>query len=1561
MTHKHTINKFFILLNLCLLSIFVHAQTFVPVNVTGFNHDIIAEGAGGSNRAEATTTTTFDDNAVSPSSDNVLYAKNFRGNANINTLPPFGLPDNGSIPSVNLPGAVYQLASYDRNNALVLRQQNSSGTLVLETPGVFSKIAFLGASSNGSSTFNFVLNFSDGTNFPTTFTVPDWFDGPNFAIKSIGRVYRRAIGGHQADQFNGDAENPRLYDNQITILAPFNQKILTSITITKTSSGGSTGIFAINGITPLNAPAAPVATAATNVNTNTFTANWQAVSGATAYFLDVSGTPTFSTLLPDYNNRNVGNVLSFNITDLPNAPVYYYRVRASNIAGISASSNTIDVCFLPNPTAVCNTITVSLNNTGNYSLTQADIRAIANGSKDNCGPPDNITFAVNRTSFTCDDQILGQPNNYAVELDGINDFIQSNATNVLKIQPLTVEAWVKPKLRDEVTTIYPNNVLSNDNPGLYGHGFGANINSTVNQITVQYQNGFRFIENAGLSSDTWQHIAVVYTPGNVKTYVNGQLRDDFNYLQSSLTGTGSFWIGKHNDDGTYGTRRFYKGQLDEVRVWHRALTGAEILNNMATTSVGDESDLKLYYTFEEGPGSSVVKDILGNADANFQADMNPQTSWVSPGAPVTPAVLGTSVILTVTNNKGNKSTCNATVSVEDITPPVAKCPTTSPTVVLDNAGNGVLTANALALGNSTDNCPTDLVETSPAMNFTCANVAGSTVILTATDASGNTGTCTAAIQIVDNIPPVAKCPATPPTVVISVNGPAMLAANALAGGNSTDNCSAGLLETSPARSFTCTDAPSALVNLTATDVGGNISTVSCPVNINDAAKPTAIINSGGRTVLEDVNPTITLNASGSTGAGNTPLQFRWSDGTTASMIVVSSAGVYTLTVTNTLNGCSSVASITITDNRSNIPPAPIATAATNVSTQSFKANWLPVTGAISYLIDVSESSTFQNVLSSYNGLLLGNVQSLDISGLSSNRNYYYRVRARNATGGTSANSNIISVTTLEQGPAPIAVTGFSQDIIAEGVGGSNRALATTTTDIGSYVLYSKDFRGNNNPSTAPTYGLPANGFISSASRPGINFQLAPYTGNNALILKTINQTGTLNLSSPGTYSSVAILATSEGALSTIEVTLEFSDGNTGVVSFNVPDWFDGTDFAIKGIGRMFRANDDFDSGESPENPRLYNFLATLPPPFDSKILTKISFKKTSSTGSTVILGINGTASACNLVLELTADSDFCEGTDIALTSNISNASQYTWTGPTGGSLTGNSTAILQNAKPGDSGTYTLEVVMADNCRYTGSIDIDINPLPFIRVEEEGSPCGSDTIILNENGGDAITWFWNGPGSYSSTSPNVVLVAGIAQEGVYELSVTDINSCTNTFFYELEFIDGETLDGNFLVSAGACAGDTILVIDYSLFDEILSTISFSWDFGDGRTSLERDPVVVYNSSGNYTITLNVESVDCSLTIQKNIEILDCRKENTNTTKYVNFYPNPSMVPVQMSARLPVSGDVVLKIYDSKGQEIHSKYFTEVQNFSDELPELRQGIYFVDILHSAGIERHKIIVF
>jgi len=95
--------------------------------------------------------------------------------------------------------------------------------------------------------------------------------------------------------------------------------------------------------TPAPTPAAPTARRATNVTASSFTANWNSVSGATGYRLDVSTSNSFTTYVPGYQNLNVGNPTSYNVVGLSAKTTYYCRLRAYNGSGTGPNSNVISV------------------------------------------------------------------------------------------------------------------------------------------------------------------------------------------------------------------------------------------------------------------------------------------------------------------------------------------------------------------------------------------------------------------------------------------------------------------------------------------------------------------------------------------------------------------------------------------------------------------------------------------------------------------------------------------------------------------------------------------------------------------------------------------------------------------------------------------------------------------------------------------------------------------------------------------------------------------------------------------------------------------------------------------------------------------------------------------------------------------------------------------------------------------------------------------------------------------------------------------------------------------
>ncbi len=110
---------------------------------------------------------------------------------------------------------------------------------------------------------------------------------------------------------------------------------------------------------------APVATEASDVTNTGFTANWNIVSGANDYEVDVATDISFNNIVKTLKNLAPSSTV---IDDMDDNTEYFYRVRATlNGANPSANSNTISVITMPDaPVAVEATNVTSTGFTANW-------------------------------------------------------------------------------------------------------------------------------------------------------------------------------------------------------------------------------------------------------------------------------------------------------------------------------------------------------------------------------------------------------------------------------------------------------------------------------------------------------------------------------------------------------------------------------------------------------------------------------------------------------------------------------------------------------------------------------------------------------------------------------------------------------------------------------------------------------------------------------------------------------------------------------------------------------------------------------------------------------------------------------------------------------------------------------------------------------------------------------------------------------------------------------------------------------------------------------------------
>jgi beta-lactam-binding protein with PASTA domain len=179
----------------------------------------------------------------------------------------------------------------------------------------------------------------------------------------------------------------------------------------------------------------------------------------------------------------------------------------------------------------------------------------------------------------------------ALSFDGVNDWVTvTDVTNspLDLTTGMTLEAWVNPsQMSGWETVLMKERGVAGEGLlayALYAHdgaagttGAGARPASYLRANPVLSTTDRRVAASTGvLPLNTWTHIASTYDGANFRFYVNGVLVGTTAGSGSINVANGALRIGGNNSS----TGEFFRGLIDEVRIYNRALSAAEITADM---------------------------------------------------------------------------------------------------------------------------------------------------------------------------------------------------------------------------------------------------------------------------------------------------------------------------------------------------------------------------------------------------------------------------------------------------------------------------------------------------------------------------------------------------------------------------------------------------------------------------------------------------------------------------------------------------------------------------------------------------------------------------------------------------------------------------------------------------------------------------------------------------------------------------------------------------------------------------------------------------------------------
>jgi murein DD-endopeptidase MepM/ murein hydrolase activator NlpD len=205
----------------------------------------------------------------------------------------------------------------------------------------------------------------------------------------------------------------------------------------------------------------------------------------------------------------------------------------------------------------------------------------------------------------------GQGSGRAMKFDGIDDFIVVPDADPLDgFTEMTLEFWLRAGLQPVgggalVSKWQEGSGSSLDDAWYVSLGTSPGCGAADGFLLFNISGLCAVTSNTRVDDGMWRHVAITWSGLDVKLYLDGQLDATGSHAGTMNAVAAPVRLGAHSDVSLqpFG---FFKGELDEVRIWDKARSATQIIQSMCK-GLGTPARLKGYWRLDE-PGGQLASD-----------------------------------------------------------------------------------------------------------------------------------------------------------------------------------------------------------------------------------------------------------------------------------------------------------------------------------------------------------------------------------------------------------------------------------------------------------------------------------------------------------------------------------------------------------------------------------------------------------------------------------------------------------------------------------------------------------------------------------------------------------------------------------------------------------------------------------------------------------------------------------------------------------------------------------------------------------------------------------------